>query len=265
MRIKMIVTDLDGTFLYSDETLPQESIDIINRCREKGVLFVVATSRSIASAKDITDVLKPDAIITSGGAEAICGDKVIYDAVFSVEDSEAIIKKCISDRKIEYIRVTGAQYDLTNNPAVGPSEMEYGHYKKTDFQVIPKQRICKITICSSNIEHINEMFEEDEQCCVITSYSGESFHKLSHSKATKEDALAEVAKYFGVRFKDILSFGDDTSDVNMLRFSEIGVAVDNAKQHVKDVADCICDSNDKRGVINYLVDNFEYLFDEVVS
>lgn len=235
MRIKMIVTDLDGTLLYSDETLPQESVDIISYCRERGGLFVVATSRSIVSAKRITDVLKPDAIISSGGANAICGEDVIYDAVFSVEDSESIVKRCINDKEIDYIRIIGEECDLTNNPDVTFDEKEHGHYIRTDFQEIPQQKISKITLCSSNV---------------------------NHARATKEDALAEVAKYFRVDFEDIISFGDDTSDINMLKLSRIGVAVDNAKQHVKDVADYICESNDKRGVINYLTDNFEYLLND---
>ncbi len=264
MKVKMIVTDLDGTFLYSDETLPKESIDIINQCRENGVLFVVATSRSIVSAKRITDVLKPDAIISSGGANAICGDDVIYDAVFSVEDSESMVKRCINDKEIDYIRIIGEECDLTNNPDVAFGEKEYGHYIRTDFQEIPQQKISKITLCSSNVDHVREMFKNDEQCCFITSYSGQNFHKLSHARATKEDALAAVAKYYGVGFENILSFGDDTSDINMLKLSGIGVAVDNAKQHVKDVADFICGSNDERGVINYLADSFEYLFKDIV-
>lgn len=257
MRIKMIVTDLDSTLLYSDETLPKESVDIINRYKKKGILFVVATSRSVASAQKIIEVLNPDAIITSGGAKAVCGEKIIYDAEFSTEDSEAIIKKCTSDKDIEFIRIIGEHIDLTNNPKVEFGEMEYGHYVKTDFQDIPKQKVSKITICCPDIEHIKELFKNHEQCCLITSYSGKSYHKLSHAKATKEDAIVEVAKYFGVSFEDILSFGDDTSDVNMLQFSKIGVAVENAKQHVKDVADYVCGSNDEQGVINYLKDNFE--------
>lgn len=260
MKIKMIVTDLDGTLLYNDESLPEESINVINRCREKGALFVIATSRSISSLKRIIDMLRPDAIISSGGANAICGNNIIYDAMFTEEDSNILIKQCISDREIEYIRVIGEKIDLTNNPSIDFGEMEYGHYKRTDFKVIPKQRISKITICSSNIEHVSEKFKMDKRCCVIISYSGNNYHKLAHSKATKEDALLEVAKHFGLGFKDILSFGDDTSDINMLCRSEIGVAVSNAKQNVKDVANDICDSNDNKGVIKYLSDNFGFLF-----
>lgn len=262
MKIKMIVTDLDNTLLYNDETLPGESIEIINRCKEKGVLFVVATSRSIASAKTITDKLKPDAVISSGGANAMCDNNIIYDAMLSVEDSNRLVKQCINDNKIEFIRIAGEKVDLTNNPDIRLGEKEYGHYIRTDFEVIPEQRIYKITIYSSDIEHVSKMFEKDERCCLITSYSGKNIHKLTHSKATKEDALSEVLKYFGSGFNDVLSFGDDTSDMNMLYLSKIGVAVDNAKQSVKDAANDICDSNEKKGVLKYLADHFEYLFED---
>lgn len=257
MSIRMIVTDLDGTFLNSKEELPAGSADIVRQCKEKGILFVIATARSAASARKIADVLEPDAIITSGGAGAVCGDQVIYDAVFSEKEAERMISKCARDEKTAYVRVIGEKCDLTSNPAVRAWELEYGHYQKTDFYEIPKQKVSKITICCSDPKYIKTMFEEEENCCVITSYSGQDQHKLSHAKATKEDALTEVARYFGVDFSEIMAFGDDTSDVNMLRLCGVGVAVGNAREHVKEVADCVCGSNDELGVIRYLEKKLE--------
>lgn len=257
MSIRMIVTDLDGTLLNTKEELPEGSADVVRRCKERGILFVVATARSEASTRKIADVLKPDAIITSGGAGAVCGDQVIYNAVFSEEEAESMIRKCAQDEKIAYIRVIGEKCDLTSNPAVKTDEMEYGHYQKTDFHEIPKQKVSKITICCQDAEYVRKMFEAEENCCVITSYSGQDQHKLSPAKATKEDALAEVARYFGVDFSEIMAFGDDTFDVNMLRLSGVGVAVGNAKEHVKEVADQICGTNDELGVTRYLEEKLE--------
>ena len=51
-NIKMIVTDLDGTYLRTDKTISEYSRKIITECRNKGLLFIIATARPIRAVKD---------------------------------------------------------------------------------------------------------------------------------------------------------------------------------------------------------------------
>ncbi|MDE6673634.1 MAG: HAD hydrolase family protein [Acetatifactor sp.] len=54
---------------------------------------------------------------------------------------------------------------------------------------------------------------------------------------------------------DIVSFGDDINDMEMLQICGIGVAVSNAVMDVKAVADCVTLSNDEDGVADWLEKN----------
>jgi len=54
---------------------------------------------------------------------------------------------------------------------------------------------------------------------------------------------------------EITAFGDDLNDIDMLEFSGISVAMVNALDNVKAVADYICDTNDNDGVAKWLEEN----------
>ncbi|MBQ7776176.1 MAG: HAD family phosphatase [Lachnospiraceae bacterium] len=257
MKVKMLAIDLDKTLLHNDEKLSQASIEVIKRYQDKGILLVIATSRSLSSTRKYAEILAPDAIISSGGAEAFVGEHEVYKALFSEEKSAEYIEKCLREPTVDYIRVVGEKVDFTNNPAIPVGEKEYGHYHRTTFEEKIRQKVSKITIYSSDRKCIEAMFQGEEECYLSPSYAGESCHKLSHARATKEDALLYVAKHLGVRVDEIIACGDDLPDIGMLSMCGIGVAVENALSEVKAVADVVCDSNEADGVAKYLQEHYE--------
>ncbi len=64
-KCKLLLFDLDGTLLQSDKTI---SILALKRCREKGILIGVSTSRSEQNSLVYLEELMPDILISSGGA-----------------------------------------------------------------------------------------------------------------------------------------------------------------------------------------------------
>lgn len=69
--------------------------------------------------------------------------------------------------------------------------------------------------------------------------------------ATKENALKLLMKYYNITAENVISFGDDTSDIGILKASSIGVAIGNALQEVKEAADYITLTNNEDGVAEY--------------
>ena len=78
---------------------------------------------------------------------------------------------------------------------------------------------------------------------------------VMNKKARKRNAVAEIARHFAVSLADVVAFGDDYNDIEMLRDCGTGVAVGNAISDVKAVADYIIDSNDEYGVAKWLEEN----------
>lgn len=65
---RLLLFDLDGTLLRSDKTISERTLSALSRCREKGILIGVSTSRSEQNSMTFLDELMPDILISSGGA-----------------------------------------------------------------------------------------------------------------------------------------------------------------------------------------------------
>ncbi len=261
-QFKMIASDLDRTLLWEDETLSAATVEAIKRVREKGLLFVVATARSLYSTLPVTQDLCPDAIIHTGGAYAVVGDEVIYRAVLSPEDTRDAALACLSAPFVDHIRVCGEIEDVTTNPAIPVGQREFLHYRRVSDEELSEavfQVATKITICAPEAPPVATLFEGDPRYLFTPSRNTSRFgHKLAHPAATKESALTHVAAHFGITCDEIMAFGDDMADVGMLSLCGLGVAVENAIPEAKAVADVVCGSNSEDGVAAFLSQQFQF-------
>ena len=73
-----------------------------------------------------------------------------------------------------------------------------------------------------------------------------------HNSATKYNAIKILVDNYGYTLNEIVAFGDDYNDVEMLRECGIGVAMTNAIEEAKAVADYICESNNDDGVAKWI-------------
>jgi HAD superfamily hydrolase (TIGR01484 family) len=75
---------------------------------------------------------------------------------------------------------------------------------------------------------------------------------VMHREATKSNAILAIAQEFHISKNDIVAFGDDINDQEMFLTCGLSVAMNNAIDEIKEMADDICDSNDSDGVAKYL-------------
>ena len=93
--IKLILTDLDHTLLRQDGSISDETIAVLNECRDKGILLAIATARYWIGAEGYINQLKPDYEITTDGTLIHSAEKCIYSRKFSVKDTNMIIKSIL--------------------------------------------------------------------------------------------------------------------------------------------------------------------------
>ena len=74
--------------------------------------------------------------------------------------------------------------------------------------------------------------------------------EAEYSKARGIDRLCE---HFGIDKKDTYAFGDSLNDIEMLKMVNVGVAMGNAQDEAKAVADYITDRIDEDGIRNALM------------
>jgi hydroxymethylpyrimidine pyrophosphatase-like HAD family hydrolase len=80
--------------------------------------------------------------------------------------------------------------------------------------------------------------------------------EIAAAGATKGEALARLARELDVPREAIIAIGDSDPDISMIEFAGRGVAVDNAKDHVKAASDYIaprCDQDAVAHVVEHLI------------
>ena len=88
--------------------------------------------------------------------------------------------------------------------------------------------------------------------CRLQSYRGEKWYAFLPETGGKVQAIRELAKMLKLSLNEIVAFGDDKNDMEMLKICGTGVAVYNAIPEVKEIADSVTFSNDQDGVAEWL-------------
>ena len=78
--------------------------------------------------------------------------------------------------------------------------------------------------------------------------SKDTYLEIMSMKASKSDAIHMLKDHFHVKQEEIMAFGDNFNDIDMIRYAGLGVAMGNAADEVKEVADYITLSNEEDGV-----------------
>ena len=253
MGVQMIVTDLDRTLLRSDKTISDYTASILLACQRRGIKVVFATARSEKSCKRFTDKINPNAIISNGGALVRIGDKIIYHSAMSMETVNKLLLSCLNHQSVGYITVDTDMGYFVNKPVdeKDPGWIEYLPALHVDFSRGLDCDAYKITVEISDDTRAYKIVSEFSDVEVIP-FSGESWYRFADKRADKWHGVNELASATGISLKNIAAFGDDHSDVEMLRRCGFGVAVANAIEEAKAAAGFICDTNDNDGVASWI-------------
>jgi Cof subfamily protein (haloacid dehalogenase superfamily) len=256
MNIKMIVTDLDCTLLHGDKTISKYTSKILYACQKQGIRVVFATARSENSCKRFTEMIQPDAIISNGGALVRIGDKTIYRSAMSIETTNELLLFCLNKPSVGYITVDTDKGYFVNKPIDenDPGWIEYLPAYHVDFLRGIACDAYKITVEISDNTTAYEIASNFSTVDVLP-FSGEGWYRFADKEADKWNGINALAADMEIALENIVTFGDDHNDVEMLRNCGIGIAVTNAIDEVKVVADYICDTNDNDGVAKWLEKN----------
>ena len=249
---RLLLFDLDGTLLRSDKTISQNTLDILQKCRERGILIGVSTSRSELNAGLFIKELQPEVLIASGGALVKCNNGYIYKAEFSNDETRNVIalakKVCGADCEITVDTVEAHYWNYKIDPK--KQDKSWGDSIYTDFADFNESalKICVEIFDDSQAERLCGLLND----CDCVRFSDGYWYKFSKKTATKENAITEVCAAYGFAAGEITAFGDDYADIGMLELCGRGIAMGNAIDKVKEKADLVIGGNDDEGIAKYL-------------
>ena len=251
--IQAIVTDLDKTLLRKGAIISDYTISVLRRCQQKNIKIIFATARSIQATLRIFEQFMPDIFVGYGGAIVMEGKNIIHQIDISADISNNLIKESLNTPEVVSVFAINESVALTS--CIGVLNDQYSsHYQYTDFLNGYNHRYLKISLnatCKATVERIAENYPMLD----MLRYTGEDLYRFANRDAVKWNALKEVAIHCKINTDNFVAFGDDKNDLEMLARCGIGIAVENAIDEVKAVADYICGANESDGVGKWIERN----------
>ncbi len=269
-KIRAILMDIDGTLTNNEKKIPPKTKEVLLKAQENGVLLILASGRPTSGLMGFAKELKMDEhnglLVCFNGSRVVNAQtgEVLFNQPMTVEEGKAVLEHMKKfDRvrpmidKGEYMYVTDVfdcWIDFRGKPFnVTQYESRGGNYKLCevdDLAEFADYEINKILTFSDPSylqEHYQEMMEpfKDTLSCMFT---GPFYFEFTAKGIDKAKALDSVLPAMGYAKDELIAFGDGQNDQSMLEYCGIGVAMENAVDSLKAIADEITTSNNEEGI-----------------
>jgi hypothetical protein len=253
MDYKLIAIDLDDTLLKNDLTISERARRAIKASISKGTLVTFATGRMYRSALPYALDLGLDLpLITYQGALVKYADgREVYHRPLDLN----IAKEVINFVKPFGLHINAYIDDELYMEDATDWGKKYASIAKVPVHFMQLPRELKND--PTKILIIGESEELDQLALKLQKYfleainitkSKEHFLEISHPRATKGNALKELAESLNIKREQVMAIGDNMNDLDMIKYAGCGVAVGNAVEDLKNIADVVSKSNDDDGV-----------------
>lgn len=255
----MIATDLDGTIL-GENMMSDSDKKAKDYFEANGGLFTIATGRSMSSALSVLNNIdiKVPAILLNGPLIKNIQTNEILNATYMPEETEDILKGLLNifptlaieiycKDKMYLINSNETSEDHIANEAID--------YEYSNFDTVPNDWIKVVIIDKTEILFLLSQHFNDKELpfCKIWS-EGSIFHELIHKDADKGASVLYLANHYGIKNSNIICLGDGPNDVGMIKNAGLGIAVSNASNAAKEVADKVIVSNNE-SPLTFIVKN----------
>ncbi len=250
---KFIVLDLDDTLLRDDKSISMYNRRVLQQCRERDILVLVATARPLRDVKRVCQGLALDGIISNNGASVYIKDELIHSSPIDGKGVKKIIQGFFKlYPKGQMIIESGDK--LYSNQSGVLEGWEYVPIECIDLNTFQGDEVYKIIITGFGEEDCLDLGRvlPKEAYVVMGQHNHAMIMKRSVNKAT---GLLSLLKLLNLKPQEGMAFGDDYNDLDILNIIGASVAMGNAIMPVKEAAKFITLSNEEDGVGAFLEDN----------
>jgi Cof subfamily protein (haloacid dehalogenase superfamily) len=255
MAIKALFFDIDGTLVsFKTHQIPESTVDALRKVHDKGVKIFISTGRPlkfIVNLSQIEDLI--DGYVTTNGALCFIGNKTICCNSINKDEVEKILKKC-EEANCPSVVVGENNIAVYNHETIvdkifreglGLGDFEFANLEDTLHE---------------NILQMTPFLTPEEEAALMPTLPGctsgrwsPDFTDITDLKADKGKGITAIAKHEGIDISETMAFGDGGNDNTMLLTAGIGIAMGNANESTKQVADYITDTVDEDGIKNALL------------
>lgn len=251
-KIKMVVTDMDGTLLNSDHKVSNRLFDIFKTLKAKDILFVAASGRQYNSIIDKLLPIKDDIIVVAeNGGFVMQEGKELLATDLPAKDIKQTLEIINNFPDMHPVLCGKHTAFLTGKSDAFVDKLKeyYTEYNLVSDLRLVDEEIIKIAIYhfESSERHIYPHVKQLEKELKV-KISGTNWVDISSTNANKGFALQQLMNQHKIQSHELMVFGDYNNDLEMLALADFSFAMENAHPNVKDLAKYHTLSNDNFGV-----------------
>jgi Cof subfamily protein (haloacid dehalogenase superfamily) len=269
MIIKAIVLDIDGTLLNTGKIISEKTKQALIAAQEKGIKVILASGRPTTGMLELAEQLEMTKyegfLVSYNGARVTdCLTKeVLFNQAMSVETGQAILEHLKNFDvmpmidKDDYLYVNDVYSGMLDLPDGAFNIIEYeargGNFKLSEiddlaaFATFPINKIL-IAAQPEYLQKIAPALHAPFDEIVTAAFSAPFYFEFTDKGIDKAKALNTVFPEMGIHSENIIAFGDGHNDRSIIEYAGIGVAMGNAVDALKEIADDVTLSCDEDGI-----------------
>lgn len=268
---KVVFFDIDGTLVTPKNQIPNSTKMAMKELKRKGHLPVIATGRPPAMLEPIAKELEIESYIALNGQHIVIEGEVIYSNYLSADILEQLITTSYENGDRTFL--------LTEDKVIGNTFVD--ELMDPDFLTYVYKNLGDLSpeVVLTLFKHMTEKplsrakYEEENVLAAFVNTEAEKdkiyqneFSNLHFTRATpffsevttkgshKATGMKKIVEYLGLKTEDTFAFGDSLNDLEMLKATEIGIAMGNAWPELKEIADYVTAHVEEDGIYNGLND-----------
>ena len=243
MERKYIFFDIDGTLTDDNPggKILESTFRTLNQLKANGHFVAIATGRAQYMAMDVAKEAHIDCLVTDGGNGITLHNELQYIKPIDFVQANRVIDQCI-------------EYHYPFAVALKNEAILYTNQKNQSKQRLPTKLIEDENIDFHQVKEIFKIFiscsEEEEKLLDLGTLDYMRYFKgqVIVEPAEKYQGILEMVHLLKGNEKDIVVFGDGLNDISMIQKAPLGIAMGNAIDEVKEVADFVTKRNDDDGI-----------------
>jgi len=248
-NVKIIFFDIDDTLRLKDQQFMPESVkEVFARLKEKNIPTGIATGRALPGVVEEVKNLHPDYYVSINGQYVISNDEEeIYSNHFPQEPMVQMIES-LKEQNSEYIFVGSHSLAASNwnKTAEDAMTVVYGKIDE-DVNFHENHRVYQMLTISPDAD---SLFIPEE---LKKNFRLVKWHKSSNDiiplAGSKANGIQKVLDKLNLTPEEVLVFGDELNDVEMFKFAGIAIAMGNAHEHLKELADFVTKPVEEDGIL----------------
>ncbi|MED3843443.1 Cof-type HAD-IIB family hydrolase [Geobacillus stearothermophilus] len=247
MGRKIVFFDIDGTLLDEQKQLPSSTVEAVRQLKQAGVYVAIATGRAPFMFADVRRQLGIDSFISFNGQYVVFEGTVLHKRPLRREKVRTLAEDAHRNgHPLVFMDAEEMRASVGDHPHIHVSmgSLKFSHPPVDPLYYENNDIYQALLFCRAA--------EEEPYVRNYPEFRFVRWHDVSTdvlpAGGSKAEGIRLMIEKLGIDKGDVYAFGDGLNDIEMLSFVGTGVAMGNAHEEVKRVADFVTKPVSEEGI-----------------